>query len=170
MVTRSSLIPVVLALALVAAGCGDGAADPPGSTATTAATPPAADSTGGDPRERTWEGPAYDLFGLVRVEATAPDGVPRRATVFDDGVEVGSGNLVAWVDDGTPEPIAMMATADCARLGLQLDRWSDVLYRLDLSDAEKAEAAAFLRFGVDRAEDLDCGYVVEREGRATPFP
>lgn len=121
-------------------------------------------------RDRVWEGRAFDLFGVVRLEATVPEGVPRRATVYDDGKEVGAGNLVAWVDEVTPEPIATMAGADCDALDPQLDRWSDVLYRLDLSEAEKAEAAAFLRFGVDRADALGCGYVVEREGRATPFP
>ncbi len=151
---------LILGVAVVGAAC---SAPPPDAAATT--------TTEALPRDRAWEGQAFDLFGLVRIEATTPDGGVGRSTVFDDGVELGDGNRLAWSDDQTPEPIAdMVAAADCTELGFLLDRWSDVLYRLDVSDAEKAEADAFLRFGVDRSDELGCGYVVDREGRAAPFP
>jgi hypothetical protein len=151
---------IILGLAVLGAACSAPSPD----AATTMVTEPQS-------RDRAWEGRAFDLFGLVRLEATTPDGAVGRATVFDDGVELGAGNRLAWADDAMPEPIAeMMAAADCPELGFLLDRWSDVLYRLDVSRAEKAEADAFLRFGMGRSDELGCGYVVEREGRATPFP
>lgn len=159
----------ILGIALVAAACSG--SSPDAATTTTSVDQSTSTTVASEARDRMWEGRAFDLFGLVRLEATTPDGAVRRSTVFDDGVELGEGNRLAWVDDRTPEPIAEMASAaDCTELGFLLDRWSDVLYRLDVSEAEKAEADAFLRFGVERSDGLGCGYVVDREGRAAPFP
>lgn len=153
--TRPAIL-VVLVVAL--AGC----AEPTIETPTTSTQPEAFDAQ--------WQGEGFDLHGVVRVSASVTPGVSGRPVVTEEGEDLGPGLLTAWIDATTPEAVADLADADCGALDPLLDRWSDVLYRLDVSDADKAQADAYLGFGMDRVAELGCDYEVDLEGRATPFP
>jgi len=151
-----------VAILLVLAACG-GSAAPSTTVADVTTTAPT-------PVEAVWTGTGHDLHGEVTVSATAPLGVSTRPEVVVDGESVGVGLLTVWVDADTPEAVADLAAADCVALDAQLDRWSDVLYRRDVPDGDKAQADAYLGFGMDRVAELGCDYVVDTEGRASPFP
>ncbi len=151
--------PALLAALVVAlASC----AGPATETSTTSTQPQAFDAV--------WQGDGYDLHVGVTVSASVTPGVSGRPLVAEEGEDLGPGLLTAWVDAATPEAVADMAGADCEALDPLLDRWSDVLYRLDVSDADRAQADAYLGFGMDRVTELGCDYEVDLEGRATPFP
>ncbi len=158
------LLPAVLLLAACGGGGAsiDGAPAPSTSAAPTTTTAPIVSSS--------WSGTGYDLHGDVVVSVEAPLGVATRPEVRVDGEAVGTGILTVWVDADTPEAVADLAAADCAALDAQLDRWSDVLYRRDVPDGDKAQADAYIGFGMTRVAELGCDYEVDTEGRASPFP
>jgi hypothetical protein len=165
---RRSLLAI---LALLVVGCG------PRTVAVDLEPIPSTSTTAGAPVPTTlptvdvvWEAVAFDLHGVVRLEDTARPGIATAPAIFDDGTLVGDGRRTERTADGLPEPVAQILEADCDRIGALLNRWADTLYRLDVSEAEKAQADAYLGIGMERVADLGCDYEPDLEGRALPFP
>jgi hypothetical protein len=162
-------LPAILALLVVGCGPRTVAVDlePMPSTPTTVSAPV---STTLPTVDVVWEAVAFDLHGVVRLEDSVRPGVATAPAIFDDGALVGEGRRTEWTADGLPEPVAQILEADCDRIGALLNRWADTLYRLDVPDAEKAQADAYLGIGMERVADLGCDYEPDLEGRALPFP
>lgn len=157
----------LILLCLLLAAC---AGEPSGAPATSTA-PPAPDSAvDAAPTEFAWAGTGDDLHGAVEISDILAPGTSGQPDVVVDGEPIGPGLLTVWVDADTPEAIAEIDAADCARLDALLDRHADVLYRRDVPAGHKAQADAYLGHGMERVADLGCDYVIDREGRATPFP
>lgn len=159
----------ILALAVLLAGCAPRTVTVELEPITTTTSAPTT-STLPPAFEVSWEAMAFDLHGLVRLEATAREGIASTPDVFDDGSPVGPGRRTTWTATGVPEPVASILGADCTRLPTLLNRWADTLYRLDVPEGEKAQADAYLGVGMERIAALGCDYEPDLEGRATPFP